>query len=89
LDEGQEWVPYQRASLSAIISANEIMDLVKSKLKDGQDEGLVIFSGTVPILTGEMLFGSAFRAELIDGKAERSLICEYRVAKLDYLKDVG
>jgi len=89
LDEGQEWVPYQRASLSAIISANEIMDMVKSKLKDGQDEGLVIFSGTVPILTGEMLFGSAFRAELIDGKAERSLICEYRVVKLDYLKDVG
>jgi hypothetical protein len=86
LDERGEWVPYQRASLSAIISANEIMDLVKSKLKDGQDEGLVIFSGTVPILTGEMLFGSAFRAELIDGKAERSLICEYRVVKLDYLK---
>lgn len=89
LDEGEEWVPYQRASLSAIISANEIMDLVKSKLKDGQDEGLVIFSGTVPILTGEMLFGSVFRAELIDGKSERSLICEYRVVKLDYLKDVG
>jgi hypothetical protein len=86
--EGGEWVLYQRASLGTIISASQIMDLVKSKLKDDQADGLVIFSGTLPILTGEMIFGCAFRAELIDERLGRNLICEYRVLKLDYIEDM-
>jgi len=84
--EGEEWVLYQKAPLGNIISAADLMDLVKSKLIDDQADGLVIFSGTFPILTGKMIFGCAFRAELIDERLGRSLICEYRVLKLDYIE---
>jgi hypothetical protein len=85
-NEGEEWVLYQRASLKTIISASQIMDLVRSKLKDDQTDGLVIFSGTLPILTSKIIFGSAFRAELIDKRLGRSLICEYQILKLDYIE---
>lgn len=84
--EGEDWVLYQKAPLKTIISAPELIQLVKSGLKDGQSDGMVIFSGTVPVLTKEMIFGSGFRAELIDPGLGRSLRCEYRVIILDYLK---
>jgi hypothetical protein len=83
--EGEEWVLYQRASLSIIISPKDLIDLVKSRLKDTQYDGLVIFSGTVPVLTGEMIYGRAFRAELVDSRMGRSLSCEYEIIRLDYL----
>jgi hypothetical protein len=83
--DAEEWLLYQKAPLRTIISASDLISLVKPAIKDGQSDGLVIFSGTVPIVTNEMIFGSAFRAELIDGKAARSLRCEYRVVILDYL----
>ncbi|HVN22888.1 MAG TPA: DUF2848 family protein [Syntrophorhabdales bacterium] len=84
--DAEEWLLYQKAPLGTIISARDLIGLVKPAIKDGGVEGLVIFSGTVPILTREMVFGSAFRAELIDARRDRKLRCEYRVVVLDYLK---
>jgi len=86
--EAEDWIPYQKAVLSTIISAADLMDKVKSKLIDGQADGLVIFSGTIPLLTGEMIYGSSFRAELIDSRLGRRLTCEYKVLRLDYLEGV-
>jgi hypothetical protein len=86
--EGEEWVLYQKAPLGTIISAAEIMDLVRSRIRDHQADGLVIFSGTIPTLTREIIFGSAFRAELIDERLGRNLICEYRVTRLNYLEGI-
>jgi hypothetical protein len=84
-----EEVLYQKAALGTILSAEKIKDLVLSRMVDGQDEGLVIFSGTVPILTGEVVYGSYFRGELVDPVKQRVLTCEYTVRKLDYLKEPG
>lgn len=83
-----EEILYQKASLGTIITAEEIIKLVESKLVDGQLEGLVIFSGTVPILNHEFIYGSYFRCELIDSMLYRRLVCEYKIRKLDYLKDM-
>jgi hypothetical protein len=87
--ETGDWVLYQKAPLGTIISAPDLIRLVKPAIKDGQSDGLVIFSGTVPVLTREMIFGSSFRAELVDARAGRSLVCEYRVVILDYLAREG
>lgn len=87
--EAEDWIPYQKAPLSTIISATDLMDRVKSKLIDGQADGLVIYSGTIPIVTNEIIYGSSFRAELIDSRLGRRLTCEYKVVRLDYLEDVG
>ncbi len=84
--DAYEWVLYQKALLGTIISPVDIIDLVKTRLKNGDTDGLVIFSGTVPVMTDEMIYSSAFRAELTDSRLGRTLICEYQVLKLDYLK---
>jgi hypothetical protein len=80
-----EPILYQKAPLAKILSATELVALVKSRLPDGDDQGLIIFSGTVPVLTHEMIFGSTFRCELLDPVLNRQIYCEYTVEKLDYL----
>ncbi len=79
---------YQKACLRSILAPDELLDLVRSRMRDRQCDGLVIFSGTVPLLNGEVSYGDYFRGELIDPRSERRLACEYRVGRLDYLKDV-
>ena len=84
--DGDEAILYQKAPLESIISATELMELVKSKMTDGMVDGLVIFSGTLPVLTDEIIYGSHFRCELIDQRIDRVLACDYQINILDYLK---
>jgi len=88
VDKADEEILYQKALLGTIMSPATLMDLVKSKLNDSKEDGLVIFSGTVPILTDEIIYGNYFRGELIDLQLDRALSCEYKIRKLDYLKDM-
>ena len=89
MDQGDADIPYQRAQLKSIISAADLQELVKSKMRDLPDgeSGLVIFSGTIPILTRDILYGSYFRGELIDSMLNRILTCEYWIRRLTYLKN--
>jgi hypothetical protein len=84
--DGHEAILYQKAPLESIISAAELMELVKSKMIDDMADGLVIFSGTLPVLTDEIIYGSHFRCELIDQRIDRVLACDYQINILDYLK---
>jgi hypothetical protein len=86
-DGTDEEVLYQKAPLASILSAEKIMSLVESKLAGSTKDGLVIFSGTVPILTGEVIFGDTFRCELRNPKTGGFLHCEYDVSVLDFLRD--
>ncbi len=61
--EGDEWSLYQKDLLGTIISAAELIHLVKSRLKDSKCDGLVIFSGTIPTEAKEMVFGCGFRSD--------------------------
>ena len=90
-DHGDEEILYQKASLGSILSAAELLALVESKMSDWSSgkEGLVIFSGTIPTLTKDMIYGSYFRGELIDPRSKRMLTCDYRIRKLDYLREIG
>lgn len=83
---GAEEAPYQKASLGKIISPDELIDLVKSRMTDGDCQGLAIFSGTVAILTKELICGESFRVELADARLGRKLTCGYQVRRLEYLK---
>lgn len=76
---------YQEGPLGSIISPVELVDLVRSKLTGESLEGLVIFSGTIPLLAGETICGSEFRAELFDPSTHKSLTCFYRVRQLDFI----
>ena len=59
---------------------------MREKLDDRNLEGVMIYSGTVPILTEKTLYGRYFEVELFNPKNRRRLTCAYRVKVLDYLK---
>jgi hypothetical protein len=82
----EEEILYQEASLGTIISAVDLIALICSRVRDGGSEGLVIFSGTVPVLTGEMVYGNYFRSELTDSGTGKSLTCQYHVLPMDFLE---
>ncbi len=82
---GQDEVLYQQAPLSAILSVPDLVDLVRSRLTDGDCEDLVIFSGTIPIISGQTVYGSGFRCTLRDPHLNRTISCQYEIERLDYL----
>jgi hypothetical protein len=84
--ESDEEILYQEASLGTIISAPDLIALIRSRLRGNSADGLVLFSGTVPVLTSEMVYGNYFRSELTDPQTGASLVCEYHVRPMDYLE---
>jgi len=82
---GGERILYQEAKLESILAPEELVDLTRSRVGDGDLNHSVIFSGTVSILTDEIIFGEGFEAELEDPVLGRKLSCPYRVHQLDYL----
>ena len=79
-----EVIPYQEGRLGLLLNPAELMAFVKSKV-DGPLENLIIFSGTMGMLTGEFVFGESFSAKLMDEKTNRRLEISYEVKPLDYL----
>ena len=85
VEKGGQRILYQETKLASIMSAEDILSFVRSKLKDGDLEGMVIYSGTVPVLGGEVIYGEGFEVELHNPRANDSLWCKYKVTLLDYL----
>lgn len=75
---------YQEGRLGLLLNPAELMSFVKSKIS-GPLENVIIFSGTMGMLTGEFIFGQKFSAKLIDEKLNRRLEISYDVKPLDYL----
>jgi len=78
-------IPYQEGRLGLLLNPAELMSFVKSKI-GGPLENLIIFSGTMGMLTGEFVFGESFSARLVDEKTNRRLEIAYDVRPLDYLE---
>lgn len=85
VEKGGQRILYQETKLASIMRAEDILSFVRSKLKDGDLEGIVIYSGTVPALGGEIIYGEGFEVELHNPRANDSLWCKYKVTLLDYL----
>jgi hypothetical protein len=83
--DGQR-ILYQETKLSAILSPEDLLAFVREKIKDGDLENTVIYSGTVAVLGGEMISGEAFEVELHNPNRDDSLWCRYGVRRLDYLR---
>jgi len=85
-NEEGERVLYQEALLSAMMTPEDLMDFVKNKSIDKSLDGTMIFSGTIPILTGKFVYGPYFEAELYNPRTGKRLNCHYQVQVLDYLR---
>ncbi|MDO9351288.1 MAG: DUF2848 family protein, partial [Deltaproteobacteria bacterium] len=72
--------------LSAMMTPEDLMGFVKNRLDDKNLNGMVIFSGTIPILTGKFVYGPYFEAELYNPRTGKRLNCHYQVQVLDYLR---
>jgi hypothetical protein len=81
--DGKETL-YQEGRLGLLLNPAELMSFVKSKIS-GSLENLIIFSGTMGMLTGEFIFSQKFSAKLIDEKLNRRLEISYDIRPLDYL----
>ena len=79
-----EAIPYQEGRLGLLLNSAELMAFVKSKI-GGPLQNLIIFSGTMGMLTGEFVFGERFSAKLMDEKLNRRLEISYDIRPLDYL----
>jgi hypothetical protein len=83
LKDGKD-ILYQEGRLELLLNPAELMSFVKSKI-GGPLENLIIFSGTMGMLTGEFVFGESFSAKLVDEKINRCLELSYDVKPLNYL----
>jgi hypothetical protein len=79
-------VLYQEARLATILSAEALLALVRSRVSDDRHDGMVIYSGTIPLKSGHTIYGETFRAELFDPVLGRSLSCVYRAVQLTYVE---
>ena len=78
---------YQEAPLRSILSPKELISFVRSKVQ-GELDHVVIFSGTIGILKGELIFGEKFEAELEDPVSGDRLSVLYSIIPLNFVKSV-
>jgi hypothetical protein len=79
-----EEIPYQEGQLGLLLNPSELLSFVKSKIP-GPLEHLVIFSGTMGMLTKEFVFAEKFSAQFIDEKLNRRSEISYDINPIDYL----
>ena len=86
VEKNGQKILYQEAKLRAIMSVEDILAFVKSKVIDSNLDGMIIYSGTIPVLGGETVYGDGFVVELYNPKNNDSLFCGYRIRLLDYMR---
>ncbi|MBW2341776.1 MAG: DUF2848 family protein [Deltaproteobacteria bacterium] len=84
--KGRNRILYQETRLEAILTVEDLVSFVKQKVTDGDLESMVIFSGTVAAIGGEMIAGEGFEVELRNPETGESLGCDYQVKIVDYVK---
>jgi len=76
---------YQQSPLATMMTPDDLLAFVRGQVDDGKLEGLLIFSGTVPLIPDSPNFGDYFEVELEDPGAKRKIGCKYSVRVLEYL----
>ena len=82
--EGQRQL-YQEAKLVKMMRPEELIEKVKSRVH-GDMTGMVIYSGTVSVIGGEMFVSNRFEVELVDENKGRSLSCAYSIEPITWFR---
>ena len=73
---------YQEAALAAMLTPGALLPGLRRHA--GRElAGLVLFSGTVPTIDGELIYGDAYELELADPRLERKIRTQYTVHVLE------
>jgi hypothetical protein len=78
---------YQEAPLRSILPPKELISFVRSNIQ-GELNHMVIFSGTIGLLRGELIFGEKFEVELENPVLKDRLSVSYEVTPLNYVKSL-
>lgn len=84
-DQGEK-ILYQEAQLAIIMTPEDLMVFVKNRMGVEDLDGVVIYSGTVPIIPEKIIFSDYFEAELHNPKKGKKLRCAYKINVLNYLR---
>ena len=76
---------YQEGSLADFLSIGDFLDGVRSVVKDGALDGMVLYMGTMPSLGGELLFSPTFEGRLSDDVLGRELSFRYSIRPMEWL----
>jgi len=77
-----ETVPYQEGALGGVLSPRQMLDFVRSKVSC-ELKNMVIYSGTVAMLTDGFRYGERFEAEMVDPHLERRLGLQYAINNVE------
>lgn len=77
---------YQEAPLAAMMTPEDLMEFVKNKMDDKNLDGVVIYSGTVPIIPDKINYKDYFEVEIYNPRNGKRLSCAYKIKVLDYLR---
>ncbi len=83
--DGQKSI-YQESTLGSILPPEDLIHLVRQQLNDPIG-GFVLFSGTPPLLAGEMVFADRFEGELLNVNFGRKITIAYDIHTLEWFKD--
>lgn len=83
--DGQKSI-YQESTLGSILPPEDLIHMVQQQLNDSIG-GIALFSGTPPILAGEMVFADRFEGELLDADFDRKITIAYDIRTLEWFKD--
>ena len=76
---------YQEGSLADFLTIDDFLDGVRSVVKDGALDGMVLYMGTMPSLGGELLFSPTFEGRLSDDVLGRELSFRYNIRPMEWL----
>jgi len=81
---GQRWL-YQEGNLEKLIRPEKLIEEVKSRVT-GDLNGMVIFSGTLHTISGELCYSPYFEMELVDEHAGRAIRHAYTAEPITWFK---
>jgi hypothetical protein len=82
---GAERTLYQEAPLGSLLKPDSLVEFVTSRVVDGSISEMTIYSGTVAILTNQMIYADIFEVELFDPQSGNKLVCKYEIRLMDFL----
>ncbi|QZA34323.1 DUF2848 family protein [Hydrogenibacillus sp. N12] len=86
ISEGGKEDLYQDDTLGSLLRPEDLIEEIERELKITM-EGLVVFSGTISSLGGEMRYGEAFKIVMDDPVLSRRIEHRYVVQKLPGLPE--
>lgn len=73
---------YQEAKLRSLLSPGTLLSGLRRRVGRALD-GVVLLSGTVPTIDGQLVYGDAYELELVDPRLGRAIRTQYAVRVLE------